>query len=134
MDLYQAQIIDLAKHPIHRGAMADATHTHSGVNVTCGDHVRIYVKVEEGEGRNRGSGTRRTASLVEQASWEGEGCAISVAAACLLTDLVVGKTVAEVRGFTNQTMFDLLGVHELGPARVKCAVLCLETLQGALKT
>ncbi len=118
MDLYQTQIIDLAKHPIHRGAMPDATHTHSGVNVTCGDHVRIYVKVE---GR------------VVQASWEGEGCAISVAAACLLTDSMVGKTVTDLKAFTNQTMFDLLGVHELGPARVKCAVLCLETLQGAFK-
>lgn len=119
MDLYQAQIIDLAKHPIHRGVLADATYTHSGVNVTCGDHVRIYLK------------TGKSAKVVE-ATWEGEGCAISVAAACLLTDAALGKTVEELLAFTNQTMFDFLGVHELGPARVKCAVLCLETLKGAL--
>lgn len=128
MDLYQAQIIDLAKHPIHRGVMADATHTHSGVNVTCGDHVRIYLKIE-----GRGKLSDADAARVLDASWEGEGCAISVAAACLLMDAAVGKTVAELLAFTNQAMFDLLGVHELGPARVKCAVLGLETLKGAIK-
>lgn len=127
MDLYQAQIIDLAKHPIHRGVLPDATHTHSGVNVTCGDHVRIYLKIG-GTGESPGAGVDR----VVNASWEGEGCAISVAAACLLMDAAAGKTAAELLAFTNQTMFDLLGVHELGPARVKCAVLCLETLKGAL--
>lgn len=120
MDLYQAQIVDLAKHPIHRGVMEDATVTHSGVNVTCGDHVRLYVKVEDGR--------------VAAASWEGEGCAISVAAVCLLCDALKGMTMAEVRALTTQRMFELLGIDALGPARVKCAVLCLETVQGAIAT
>lgn len=118
MDLYQAQIVDLAKNPIHRGEMVEATLTHSGVNVTCGDHVRLYLKLE---------GDR-----VEKVSWEGEGCAISVAAVCLLCDALKGMTVAEVKALTNQSMFEFLGIRELGPARVKCAVLCLETVQGAL--
>lgn len=118
MDLYQAQIVDLAKNPIHRGEMADATLTHSGVNVTCGDHVRVYLKLD---------GNR-----VIKASWEGEGCAISVAAVCLLCDALVGKTTEAIQAMTKATMFELLGISELGPARVKCAVLCLETAQGAV--
>jgi len=118
MDLYQAQIVDLAKNPIKRGEMHDADRTHSGVNVTCGDHVRLYLKLEGDE--------------IKKARWEGEGCAISVAAACLLCEELEGKTIAEAKVLTNESMFEFLGVEKLGPARVKCAVLCLETLHGAL--
>lgn len=122
MDLYQEQIIDLAKNPIHRREMLDATVTHSGVNVTCGDHVRVYLKLE---------GVGSEASIAE-ASWDGEGCAISLAAASLLAEELNGMTVEKAQSLQNQTMFELLGVDSLGPARVKCAVLCLETAQGAL--
>lgn len=122
MDLYQAQIVDLAKHPIHRGVMEDAHVTHSGVNVTCGDHVRVYLKL-------KGKGEEAT---IVKASWEGEGCAISVAAACLLCEALSGKTIQEAMALTQTDMFSFLGITELGPARVKCAVLCLETAQGAL--
>ena len=118
MDLYQEQIIDLAKNPLHRKEMVDATVMHSGVNVTCGDHVRVYLRVKD--------------AVVEEASWEGEGCAISVAAVSLLVDELKGMSVEEAGALEKQSMFDFLGIEELGPARVKCAVLCLETLQGAL--
>lgn len=120
MDLYQEQLIDLAKHPLHRKSMPDATLTHSGVNVTCGDHVRLYVKTE---------GAGATSRIVD-ASWEGEGCAIMVASASLLTEQVRGMTLEEVRGLTNASVFEWLGIPALGPARVKCAALPLETLQG----
>lgn len=119
MDLYQAQIVDLAKHPLHRGEMQNPTLTHSGVNVTCGDHVRLYLKIDEGK--------------VAEARWEGEGCAISVAAVSLLTEDLIGKLLEDARAFSNDDMFALLGVDQLGPARVKCAVLCVETLHGALE-
>lgn len=118
MDLYQEQIIDLAKNPIHCREMGDATHTHSGVNVTCGDHVRMYLNVE---------GDR-----IKEASWQGEGCAISLASVGMLCDRLSGMTVTEARALQNQDMFKQLGVDSLGPARVKCAVLCLETMQEAL--
>jgi nitrogen fixation NifU-like protein len=118
MDLYQAQIVDLAKNPIHKGELADPTVTHSGVNVTCGDHVRLYLNVKDDK--------------LTEAKWDGEGCAISIAAACLLTDELKGMKLEDAKALTNANMFAYLGVHELGPARVKCAVLSLETLQGAL--
>ncbi|MBI2577840.1 MAG: iron-sulfur cluster assembly scaffold protein [Candidatus Wildermuthbacteria bacterium] len=119
MDIYTEQIIDLQKHPMNRGKMDGATASHSGVNVTCGDHVRIYVEIEEGR--------------VKAASWEGDGCAISLAAASILTDEVKGRTLEEALSLKNEDIFAWLGVSSLGPARVKCATLSLETLQGALK-
>jgi len=120
MDLYQEQIIDLAKHPLNRGALKNATHTHSGVNVTCGDHVRIYLKVK-GKGAS---------AVIEEAMWEGEGCAISVAAASLLTEELKGKPLKVVKTMELKDMLTLLGIEMLGPARVKCATLCLETVKG----
>lgn len=122
MDLYQEQLIDLAKHPLNRREMADATHTQSGVNVTCGDHVRIYLKIE-GEERQ---------GTIREASWQGEGCAISVAAASLLTDQLKAMPVTQAKILQNEAMFAWMGIPSLGPARVKCAVLCLETMQQAL--
>lgn len=98
--------------------MKDADKTHSGVNVTCGDHVRVYLKFSEG-------------GVIEEASWEGEGCAISVAAASLLTEQLKGKTVTEAKALTKEDILKMLEITELGPGRMKCVTLCLETLQGA---
>ncbi|MEK7146340.1 MAG: iron-sulfur cluster assembly scaffold protein [Patescibacteria group bacterium] len=118
MELYKDNIIDLAKHPLNKGEIAGATHTGSGVNVTCGDHVRLYLKLES--------------DRVEDASWQGEGCAISTAAASVLTEEIKGKSLSELKGLEKKDLFDWLGLEDLGPARVKCVTLSLETLQGCL--
>lgn len=120
MDLYAEQIVDLAKNPLNRGEMTDATHTHSGVNTTCGDHVRLYLKVDGG--------------TVNEASWEGDGCAISVAAASVLTEEVKGKDLKELNKLAKEDLYEWLGIDHLGPARVKCATLSLETLLGAIES
>ena len=119
MDLYAEQIVDLSKNPLNRGQLTKASHTASGVNTTCGDHVRVYLKVEKG--------------VVTEASWEGDGCAISLAAASVLTEEVKGKKLSELGGLSKENVYEWLGIDRLGPARVKCAVLSLETLQEALK-
>lgn len=119
MDLYVEQIVDLAKNPLNRGALAHASFTHSGVNTTCGDHVRLYVRTK--------------GQKVEEASWEGDGCAISVAAASVLTEEIKGKKLSELGKLKKENIYEWLGIENLGPARVKCATLSLETLQGALQ-
>lgn len=119
MDLYAEQIVDLAKNPLNRGEMAAPTLTHSGVNTTCGDHVRLYLKLK-GE-------------KVLDASWEGDGCAISVAAVSVLTEEVKGKTLKGLEKMSKEDLYEWLGISNLGPARVKCVMLCLETMQGALE-
>lgn len=119
MDLYTEQIIDLAKHPLNRRAMKAATVTHSGVNVTCGDHVRLYLKIEGGR--------------VSEASWEGDGCAISMASASVLTEEIARKKLEELMKLKKENLYGWLEISNLGPARVKCVTLSLETLQEALK-
>ena len=118
MDLYAEQIVDLSKNPLNRGVLKKASFTHSGVNTTCGDHVRIYVKLKGGK--------------VEEALWEGDGCAISIAAVSVLTEEMKGKNLKELEKMQKEDLFEWMGIDHLGPARVKCVTLCLETLQGGL--
>jgi len=70
-------------------------------------------------------------NVIAKIGWEGSGCAISQASASLLYDYFVGKTVSEAQTFTMQDLLDLLGIP-LTPARLKCALLSLETLHKAI--
>lgn len=119
MDLYRDIIIELYKNPLNKRIIPNAHITHSGANVTCGDRVRIYVKLNSG-------------GAIADISFEGEGCAISIATASLLTENARGKTTDEVLHWNSLTIFEWLET-ELGPARVKCGLLALETLQEGLK-
>lgn len=117
--LYTDLIIDLAKHPVNKRELAHADITGSGANVTCGDRLRIYAKLNK-EGR------------IAEATFEGEGCAISMASASLLTEEAKGRTPQEILKWSTAEVFEWLGT-ELGPARVKCGLLPLETLQQATR-
>lgn len=118
MELYTEAIIDLAKNPLNRKVMEGATHTASGVNTTCGDHVRLYLLIKD--------------DVVADASWEGDGCAISVAAASVLTEELKGKPLSTVSDFDKDTLMQVMEIPTLGPARVKCLTLSLETLHNAV--
>ncbi len=119
MDLYSSLIIDLYKNPLNKRAMPDANFTGSGANVTCGDRIRIYAK------------TSADGKMLD-CSFEGEGCAISMAAASMVTEEAKGKSVEEISELGTLHMFEWLGT-ELGPSRVKCGLLALETLQESMK-
>ena len=71
------------------------------------------------------------AGAVSDVAFSGRGCAISQASASLLTDEIKGRPAAEIEAMTNQDILDLLGI-EISPARLKCALLSLDTLQHAL--
>ena len=118
MDLYGEQIVDLAKHPLNKGEMKKPDLSGSGVNTTCGDHVRLYLRVKSGK--------------VTEATWEGDGCAISTAAASVLTEEVRGKSIKQLGLLCVRDLYEWLDIHDLGPARVKCVTLSLETLKSAL--
>ncbi|MEK7523629.1 MAG: iron-sulfur cluster assembly scaffold protein [Patescibacteria group bacterium] len=118
MDIYRNLIIDLYKNPLNKREMKHADLTGSGANVTCGDRVRVYVKFFKGT------------QNIADASFEGEGCAISMAAASLLTEEAKGKSLDEIAKWNSENIFEFLGT-ELGPARIKCGLLALETLQSA---
>lgn len=119
MDIYRSLIIDLYKNPLNKHKIKDADFTASGANVTCGDRVRIYIKLNKN-------------GKIADVSFEGEGCAISIASASLLTEKAKGKTFAQISKWNSKNIFELLGT-ELSPNRIKCGLLALETLQNLFK-
>src|SRR5436190_5410415 len=81
-ELYQEMILDHGRHPRNTGALADATHVQEGFNPLCGDRVKMYATEKAG--------------CLDRLTFEGTGCAISMASASLLTECLKGKTRAEV--------------------------------------
>ena len=81
-ELYQEIILDHSRHPRHFGALPDANHVAEGHNPLCGDKVKIYLSVDASD-------------RIADVSFEGRGCAISVASASLMTEMLKGRTVEQ---------------------------------------
>ncbi|MGI9229847.1 MAG: Fe-S cluster assembly sulfur transfer protein SufU [Gammaproteobacteria bacterium] len=134
-DLYQEVIIDHNKSPRNFGKPTNANKTLEGFNPLCGDRLVIYLNVDDDQ--------------IKDIGFDGNGCAISVASASLMTEAMKGKSVGEAETiFTrfhelltdNNADIDpdklgklaaLAGVRDY-PSRVKCATLCWHTLNAAL--
>lgn len=115
-DLYRELIIDRYRNPQFRGSLDPHDISFEDDNPLCGDHIRIDLRVD-GEQR------------VVEAAFDGKGCAISQASADLLVESIIGKTLDEVRAMSRDDLLELLGL-ELGPVRVKCALLSLKVLKA----
>ena len=134
-DLYQQVIMDHNKKPRNFRDMADANHLAHGNNPLCGDALVVFVKMN--------------GDVIEDVSFQGSGCAISVASASLMTEALKGKTIAEAeviyqqvhKQMTNEDadpavlgkLAVLGGVREF-PARVKCATLSWHTMHTATES
>ena len=118
-DLYRDEILEHYRAPHNYGTLDTPSAVHEGHNPLCGDRITMMLIVDD-------------AGKVADVAFSGRGCAISQASASLLTDEIRGSSVAEVEAMTNQDILDLLGI-EISPARLKCALLSLETMQCALK-
>jgi nitrogen fixation protein NifU and related proteins len=116
-DLYRDYILEHYRRPHNFGAIENATATQEGANPLCGDRITMQLRV--------------TGDQIAAVGFTGRGCAISQASASLLTDEIKGKPVGAAAGMAASDVLDLLGI-EISPARMKCALLSLETLQGAL--
>jgi nitrogen fixation NifU-like protein len=117
-DLYRELIIDRYKNPLYRGTLDPHDISFEDDNPLCGDHIRMDLRVN-GEGR------------VSEVAFDGHGCAISQASADLLAESIIGKPLDEVKQLTKQDVLDLLGI-ELGPVRLKCALLSLKVLKAGV--
>lgn len=115
-DLYREQIIDHYKNPTYRGELEPHDISFEDENPLCGDHIRIDLRVDD---NNR----------ITDARFSGQGCAISQASSDLLLESVIGKTLDDVKQLNKQSVLDLLGI-ELGPVRLKCALLPLKVLKA----
>ena len=117
-DLYRELIIDRYKNPRFRGNLDPHDYSYEDDNPLCGDHIRIELRVDDND-------------VVTEAVFEGKGCSISQASADLLVESVIGKSIDEVKQLTKEDVLDLLGI-ELGPVRLKCALLSLKVMKAGV--
>jgi nitrogen fixation NifU-like protein len=117
-DLYRELIIDRYKNPHFRGSLEPHDISFEDDNPLCGDHIRMDLRI---------NGDQR----VSEVAFDGHGCAISQASADLLAESIVGKSLEEVKKINKQDILDMLGI-ELGPVRLKCALLSLKVLKAGV--
>jgi nitrogen fixation protein NifU and related proteins len=116
-DLYRENILDHYKNPRNAGHLEHPTAQADGVNPLCGDELHVELLVNDG--------------IVEDVRYEGRGCAISQAAASMLSDQIKGRPVSEVQGLGKDDVLEELGIP-LTPIRLKCALLSVGVLKVAL--
>ncbi len=115
--LYREVILDHYRNPRNKGTLDPADYSYEDTNPLCGDEVRIDVRV---------AGDR-----VADVRFSGRGCAVSQASASILTEMVQGLPLDEVKALTKDDLLDELGIP-VSPARMKCALLGLKVLKAGI--
>ncbi len=116
-ELYREEIMDHYQNPRNFGHMPDADASYHDYNPVCGDEVTMQLKMENG--------------TVKETMFTGKGCAISQAAASMLTEQVHGKSVKAVVAMTQNEMLEIIKINP-GPVRIKCAMLALRAVQKSI--
>src|SRR5438105_5341780 len=110
-------ILDHYENPRHRGHLDDPSVTMKGGNPGCGDIIEVFLKLDDNE-------------RIADVSFEGEGCTISQAAASILSEQIIGKTLEDVKNMDHTQFIEDLG-REVVINRLKCATLALNTVKAA---
>tara|TARA_Y100000310_G_scaffold328062_1_gene395486 strand:- start:28203 stop:28589 length:387 start_codon:yes stop_codon:yes gene_type:complete len=118
-NMYQENIIDLYKHPKNKGMLESPTHEYSKNNPLCGDEISIQLIIEDNK--------------IKDVKFLGEGCAISIASVSMLTDKIKRMDIEEINNLTKDDILEMLHIP-ISTARIKCALLSLETVKGALNS
>ncbi|MGC8648795.1 MAG: Fe-S cluster assembly sulfur transfer protein SufU [Candidatus Micrarchaeia archaeon] len=116
-DIYAEKIIAHYEHPHNKSKLENADITYHGFNPYCGDDITIYMNIED--------------DIVKDVRFDGNGCAISISSASMLTDFIKGKKIDDVKKLGFKDMVKLIGIDP-GPARLKCMMLPVKTIQDAL--
>ena len=116
-DIYRENILDHYKHPRHHGTLTNPDITYEDANPLCGDHLRMDLRVKDGK--------------VEDVAFSGHGCSISQASASMLCERIEGQPIEAIKRLTRDDVLEMLGI-ELGPVRLKCALLALKTLKAGV--
>lgn len=115
--IYREIILDHSKNPRNFGELDPADLTGEDTNPLCGDQIRMDLRVEDG--------------MVVDVKFSGRGCAVSMASASILTELVMGMPLDEVRTLTKDDVLEEIGIP-VSPARMKCALLGFNVLNLSL--
>lgn len=117
-DLYHEHILDHSDSPRNFGQLdsQQVTHTGQAKNVSCGDNLSVQIIADEN-------------GKILQIAWEGDGCAISLAAASLLSERAIGTSIQSLQETEFKEILAALGLNSISPARIKCATLFVNALQ-----
>lgn len=115
--MYVENIMDHFNNPRNYGRIENASISLRELNPLCGDLIEVFAIIKNGK--------------LERISFTGKGCAISQAAASLLTEEITGKTIPQVKKITNDEMVKLLAIP-ISPVRLKCALLALKTVEKGI--
>ncbi len=115
-DFYREEILEHYTHPHNYGTLEHADISHEENNPLCGDRIRFDIQLDDDD------------HTVKDVRFSGVGCAISKASASMLSDLLIGRNLEEIKALTNEDMLEELGI-ELGPVRLKCALLPLKVVK-----
>jgi len=116
-EMYAEMILDLYRHPMNYGQLENPDVKAKDSNPLCGDVIEIQIKLNKG--------------VVKEVKFNGKGCAISLASASLLTEMIKGKKIDELKKLDKKDILDALGI-ELSVIRLKCALLPLKVLKMGL--
>jgi nitrogen fixation NifU-like protein len=116
-DFYREYILDHYRNPRNRGTLEAPDISYEDSNPLCGDEIKIDLAVKDG--------------VVDEVKFSGRGCAISQASVSMLTEMIEGKPLDEVKQITKEDVLEMLGIP-LTPVRVKCALLGLKVLKGGV--
>lgn len=117
MDIYAQNILDRYKKPFHKDKKLDTAIHHKEANHSCGDVIEVDIQMKDNK--------------IANYSFTGSGCAISMASADMLGDLIEGMTKKEALDLTKEEIYEMLGI-EISVRRSKCALLALLALQNSL--
>lgn len=117
MDIYREEILEHWQNPMNFGEIDNADLIIEQINPLCGDEVTFFFKFD-GKGKKR----------IKQVKFIGEGCAISIASASILSEKIRGKSIEAISKITGEDVFEMLG-GSVTPARLKCAFLPLEAIK-----
>ena len=115
--IYREIILEHYKNPSNKGTLDPNDFTYEDVNPLCGDEIRIDVRVKD--------------DRVSEIKFSGRGCAVSQASASILTEMVEGKTLDEVKAIGRDELLEEIGIP-VSPARMKCAMLGLKVLKAGV--
>lgn len=130
-DLYREYLLEHYHNPKNLGIIKDADIQKHDINISCGDEVEIYVKLEEADNKHNIKKEKFDNQKIKDIKFSGQGCVICMASASILTEELQGKKIIDVKNMNTDSLLELLQL-QLTPTRVKCAMLSLVTLKKGI--